>query len=195
MKEQSLLQRIWPHWPLLLPLWMALWTILALFDASQSYLLLHVFVPRPPELTMSLDEIFALSFAEWYLWAVLAPFLIVLALRFPFDQRRWQTWLAVMLLLSFAFASLKVALDVPAQLLLRRTWGLLHFDNVYHLFAILFSARFLIYVLICWAILGVIQALDYYFKFRGRELKTSQLEARLAQAQLQVLKMQLHPHF
>ncbi len=46
-----------------------------------------------------------------------------------------------------------------------------------------------------WAILGVSLAVDYYRKYRERELRASQLETRLAEAQLQVLKMQLHLHF
>ncbi|MCA1557757.1 MAG: histidine kinase, partial [Acidobacteria bacterium] len=50
-------------------------------------------------------------------------------------------------------------------------------------------------LLIYWVILGIDHALRYYTKYRERELQASQLEARLAQAQLQVLKMQLHPHF
>jgi sensor histidine kinase YesM len=46
-----------------------------------------------------------------------------------------------------------------------------------------------------WAILGVRYAIEYYQKYKERELRASQLETRLAQARLQVLKMQLHPHF
>jgi sensor histidine kinase YesM len=46
-----------------------------------------------------------------------------------------------------------------------------------------------------WAILGVIYAFNYYRKYREHELKASHLETQLAQAQLQALKMQLHPHF
>jgi LytS/YehU family sensor histidine kinase len=45
------------------------------------------------------------------------------------------------------------------------------------------------------AILGVGLAFSYYARFREREMRASQLEAQLAQAQLQALKMQLHPHF
>src|SRR5439155_7404139 len=37
--------------------------------------------------------------------------------------------------------------------------------------------------------------LNYYEKYRDRELRASQLGAQLAQAQLQVLRMQLQPHF
>ena len=38
-------------------------------------------------------------------------------------------------------------------------------------------------------------ALAYYRAGREQELRASQLEARLADARLQLLKMQLHPHF
>lgn len=38
-------------------------------------------------------------------------------------------------------------------------------------------------------------ALQYYKNFRTQELRTSQLQTELAQAQLQTLKAQLHPHF
>ena len=45
------------------------------------------------------------------------------------------------------------------------------------------------------AIVGATHALDYYRRFRERELHAAQLEGQLAQTQLQMLKMQLHPHF
>jgi LytS/YehU family sensor histidine kinase len=38
-------------------------------------------------------------------------------------------------------------------------------------------------------------AYSYYRRFRQGQLRTLQLEAQLSQAQLQALKMQLHPHF
>src|SRR2546423_1467736 len=46
-----------------------------------------------------------------------------------------------------------------------------------------------------WAILGVGYAFDYRKRYRERESLASQLKAQLAQAQLEALKMQLHPHF
>jgi len=45
------------------------------------------------------------------------------------------------------------------------------------------------------AVVAVAHGLMYYRKYRDRELVASQLETRLAQAQLQSLRMQLHPHF
>jgi sensor histidine kinase YesM len=44
-------------------------------------------------------------------------------------------------------------------------------------------------------VVGIKSAFSYYQKYRERELVTSKLEARLATSRLQVLKMQLHPHF
>ena len=46
-----------------------------------------------------------------------------------------------------------------------------------------------------WAVLGVGYGREYYLKFRDREMRAVQLQAQLTQAQLQALKMQLHPHF
>src|SRR5262249_37257259 len=58
-----------------------------------------------------------------------------------------------------------------------------------------FTGYFHTYVLTYWAILGVCHALNYYHKYRERELLATQLDARLTHAQLHLLKMQLHPHF
>jgi sensor histidine kinase YesM len=44
-------------------------------------------------------------------------------------------------------------------------------------------------------IIGLSHGIDFYRRYRERELRASQLETRLAQAQLDALKMQLHPHF
>jgi len=45
------------------------------------------------------------------------------------------------------------------------------------------------------AVIGICYALDYYRKYREREIVATRLEAQLAQAQLDSLRMQLHPHF
>jgi len=44
-------------------------------------------------------------------------------------------------------------------------------------------------------LIGLRHAIEYYRRYRLRELASSQLETRLAQAQLDVLRMQLQPHF
>jgi len=44
-------------------------------------------------------------------------------------------------------------------------------------------------------IVGIYHAVTYYAQFREREVRASQLETQVAQAQLMALKMQLQPHF
>src|SRR5262245_35233524 len=53
------------------------------------------------------------------------------------------------------------------------------------------AANFLLY----WAIVAIAHGLEYYRTGRDRELRASQLEARLAETRLQLLRMQLQPHF
>lgn len=44
-------------------------------------------------------------------------------------------------------------------------------------------------------VMGILYGLDYYQKSKEQQYKLSQLEAKLAQAEVQAMKMQLHPHF
>ncbi|MCA1616609.1 MAG: histidine kinase [Acidobacteria bacterium] len=50
-------------------------------------------------------------------------------------------------------------------------------------------------VVIYFSVVGISYTLDYYRKFRERELRAAQLESQLAQAQLDALRKQLQPHF
>ena len=56
-------------------------------------------------------------------------------------------------------------------------------------------AHLYLWFLSYWILVGVHEAWRNYRRFTQGELRASQLEARLAQAQLEVLKGQLHPHF
>jgi two-component system, LytTR family, sensor kinase len=48
---------------------------------------------------------------------------------------------------------------------------------------------------IYWIIVSVVHALSYSRRYQERERKSLELEARLTEAKLQALRMQLHPHF
>ena len=48
---------------------------------------------------------------------------------------------------------------------------------------------------IFWGLVGVAHALRFYERTKARERHEAELEARLAQARLQALRMQLNPHF
>src|SRR5205085_12089261 len=59
----------------------------------------------------------------------------------------------------------------------------------------LFLGHSLFMLWVYWLIAGACYGVTYFRKYQERERRSAQLEAQLVQAQLQMLKMQLHPHF
>lgn len=62
-----------------------------------------------------------------------------------------------------------------------------------HIGALVMRARF--NLPIYWVIVSIVHALIYYRRSREKEMSSRELEARLTEAKLQALRMQLHPHF
>ena len=60
---------------------------------------------------------------------------------------------------------------------------------------IIFFSQFEWFFIMYWAIVIVGYAFDFYQRLREQALKNSELETDLLSAQLNALKMQLHPHF
>jgi len=134
----------------------------------------------------------ALGLSLWYGWALLWLLVSQLARRCQLEQH-FARRLAFHLGASVVCAFVKILLDYPI------IWAFYcptpHLLTLRRFLPMAIHDQFHTYVLIYWALLGVAHALDYRRQSRERELRASQLEARLAQAQLQMLKMQLHPHF
>lgn len=180
----KLIPQRWLRWVLIF----GLWTLLGLFDAWQTWALCKLLNKNLPT-----DLLILRGLIEWYLWGILAPSLIDLARRFPITPETWRTSLAVQAVAIVLFALLRICLNVPAaQLLL----GEQAFQRqALEWFEYFFSAQFLPYVLICVLIVGLGHLLEYSRRLRERELRESFLQTQLAQARLQLLKQQLHPHF
>ena len=134
-----------------------------------------------------------MSLPDWYLWAALSPLIFQLSRRFPLSRKRWPRSLLVHLPASaaffFAYLLPIIALDYyviwnphPESPFLSILWSM----------AVRSAA---IGMLVYWGIVALSHALDYYAKYRERELAASRLEAQLFQTQLQMLRMQLQPHF
>jgi signal transduction histidine kinase len=174
----------WSGWALGL----GAWTLLGLCQSAQSYVT-YAAEGHPIPGWRAL----ALGLSLWYGWALLWVFVCQLARRCPLEQHDFAWRLLFHLAAAVVFAFAKILLDYPVilafycptphLLTLRRFVPMAVYD------------QFHTYVLIYWAMLGVAHAIDYRRQSRERALRTSQLEAKLAQAQLQLLKLQLHPHF
>jgi signal transduction histidine kinase len=182
---EEMLRRRWMRWGLIF----AFWTLLGFIDGSQFYIFLNYY--RGKSITYGLA--LASGVADWYIWGILSPFIFQIGRHFPFEQQRWLRWLGIHIVLCTGFVLLKLAIDLPTAWLIHGEYAIPY--SVLESYKFYGIAKFFTYSLIYWVIVGVGRAFDYYHKYRERELRASQLEARLAQAQLQVLKMQLHPHF
>jgi two-component system LytT family sensor kinase len=163
------------------------WTLFGLFFASQS-IVSRAYDGRPLRIGNAV--------AGWlicaYIWLALTPPVLRLARRFPLDRQRWLVNSLFHLAASVAFSLLQLAIYVLIASWVGLSPGTQSFSEG---FRNLFVGNFHFDLLTYWAIIGLCHALDYYRKYRERELRASQLETTLAQAQLDALRMQLHPHF
>ncbi len=174
----------WSGWALGL----GAWTLLGLCQSAQSYIT-YAAEGHPIPGWRAL----ALGLSLWYGWALLWVFVYQLARLCPLEQRDFAWRLAFHLAAAVVFAEAKILLDYPVILAFYCPTP--HLLTLRRFVPMAVNDQFHTYLLIYWAMLGVAHALDYRRQSRLRALRTSQLEAKLAQAQLQLLKLQLHPHF
>ncbi|HEY5175108.1 MAG TPA: sensor histidine kinase [Terriglobales bacterium] len=161
-----------------------LWTLLAFLSAAGA----HVYTASmgSPE---SWAQLLAWNVTISFVWSLLTPPVYALARRFTFDRSSWKLALPLHLIASVVLTLLGAALIVSLIPLV--TWTPeTHAPFLAHTFS-----RALMDFQHYWYVLLITQAIGYYGKYRERELQSSQLEAQLAYAQLEVLKIQLEPHF
>jgi signal transduction histidine kinase len=155
------------------------WTCVGLFFASQTYLSY-----RSAGGQAHTAIILKINLGSWYLWGLLAPGIIWLARRFPLDREHWARGLIVHLTAGIGVALLKWWLDnLFRQFLLGLPQGMS--------LLFVFQSNLLTY----WILVSATHGYLYYQRYRQGELRSAELSGQLAQAELQALRMQLHPHF
>jgi hypothetical protein len=177
---------------------LGVWAFLAVLFTGQAYIVLYSAVLAHEDLprerpTLALGELVWTSLGECLIWALLTLGIQWLARRFPFGQGKWLRSLAVHIAACLVFAFVAAVLSgLVAQVVRKDLPKPTLSPSVLLLF---FVAKLNNNIFFYWAILTVVLVVNYYRRWRDRELASSQLEAKLAQTQLQILKMQLHPHF
>lgn len=183
MKVSSLLQRRWFRAVLIV----GAWTVFASFLTSQMYL---AYSRR--EMPIRWQRIFIVELIYAYIWAALTPLILRLAARFPIERAKW-----LRSLLLHAGASLLIGVttrglhDLMLFYVLADSGGKFSFTRLAMNIYFMTDYGAMIY----WLILLISHAFDYQRRYREGEVRATRLQAQLAQAQLQALKMQLHPHF
>jgi signal transduction histidine kinase len=187
MNAQPLLQRRWVWWALVF----AVWTLLGLLDAGATYFHWALVLGRP----LPWWQVVGLGFADWYICAALTPAVFWIARRCSFRQGRWPLRLLFHLGASLLFGVLVIAISSPIGLALGELELLPLPYTFWQFLERVFVAKLNLYVLLYWVLLGADHALVYYRQYHERNLEAARLQTRLAEARLQVLKMQLDPHF
>ncbi len=128
-----------------------------------------------------------------YAWALLTPPVMVIAKRFPVwgDSRRVRNW-GVQVVALAAFVGVHAALCSLVIAVISPSIALQQFPT---LFGNTVLSWTVVDAIVFCALVTVHHAVVYYRVSKDRALRASQLEARLAQTQLHMLRMQLQPHF
>ncbi|HEV8337104.1 MAG TPA: histidine kinase [Candidatus Polarisedimenticolia bacterium] len=168
---------------------LGVWLFLGLFMGVQFYLNATA-AGKPASLGMAIW----MSVQKYLIYAGLTLPVLWLCRRYPPTSKRWVLPLSVHLLGVTVFVALYVALRLLFRTVVDRntlqplpaSWETaqsLVRSNLFELFTM--------YATIAIAAL----ALQYYRQGRQRDLREAELKQKMAEYELQVLKLQLHPHF
>ena len=157
------------------------WTTLGLLSCAQGALFL---AQAGQHLTWGA---FGARMLDWYTCAIFTPFFFWLAAHFPVDRRHWR----VNLLVQFAGSSIAVVIKYA---FLYWFWRQTRPERQMT-FARVLESNFIIESMIIWAVIAIIHGILFYRRWQEREQIAVELRTRLSEAQLEVLKGQLRPHF
>ena len=135
----------------------------------------------------------------WVPWFVMTPLLLGAARRWPLGSGAPRANIGWHLLFMLGFSLVQVVASDALQFWAGVSHGVFTQPNRVELAISNYSRSFPALAITAWwkywVFMGCRYAFDYHQRFREREVAAAQLETQLATAQLQALRMQLHPHF
>jgi signal transduction histidine kinase len=175
--------RRYQHWVLYWGGWLLIGVYFACMDAT-------VLSEGPVDLT----RLATVDILLHLIWGAMVLVVIRSLKRYPLgDFSTWPRWVFhIGLSLVFTVVGLATAFTIS-----RALQGGPHQPDavVWHHFVRFFWRYFHLAFMDFVIAIGAYTAVDMYRRFKSREIQSSQLEARLAQAQNEALRMQLQPHF
>jgi two-component system, LytTR family, sensor kinase len=171
-----------------LPVSFALWSVVVALEGGQVFM-----NDATSGFILPLHHYLVWAGLDWYPWALLTPLVLALAVRYPLTRFNWPQ----RILYPHAIACIAC---VGTEAVLRGTGGYFYAGE-FERFATWASlveealVRGFLGILAYWIIVTVAAFLHLQEVLRQRELDRAQLEARLASAELEMLRMQIQPHF
>jgi two-component system LytT family sensor kinase len=165
----------WGHWIAAIMLWSTLGVLFSLPALSSS------------NWTRTLLS----SLAQWWSWGLVAPLIFWIDTRLPFKENQLGKRILAHLLASLPLTLLSLCVTLVAGAFL----GLVKWSALAHPLSLLNTFGLLWSWLVYWVIFGALQTFRYYEHYRASELRLERMERNFSEARLNVLRMQLDPHF
>lgn len=186
--------RVWINWLI----GFGIWTTLAIFLSIRGLL---YYYRQGVEIPWA--SVISSSFIDFYLWGMVSPLIFIICRRFPFERDKIVRRILLHLFLSFTFAF------VITQVSILFYWYLgspnpQRYPSLSVAYKKALLDPYLLHqnTLVYWMTLLAAHTIRYYRQLRAREnqaaqftAQTARLSEQLAHAQLNALKMQVHPHF
>jgi signal transduction histidine kinase len=169
-------------------------TVLGVLTGLQAY----NYIALTAEHKQPFSVLLALNLTYWYSWALLVPGVLWIARRYRFERNTWQRATLFHVFGVVACTAAHVALATSARGVILNTltertfnWG----GDWWMYFRDRFFLNFDWEMMTYWALVAFVHALDFHRESQEREITAAQLQTQLAEAQLEALQRQLHPHF
>ncbi|HSJ10903.1 MAG TPA: histidine kinase [Longimicrobiales bacterium] len=129
------------------------------------------------------------SLIDWYTCAVFTPAYFWMVRRWPLERRRAARTVAIYLAITGVIVVLRFGLYVPLQnLLIADPSRAMTMRSA-------LTGSFIRENIAFWCLLAVVLSVEYFRNLHEREVQATRLQAQLAEARLDALSAQLHPHF
>jgi len=186
VKDRQTISRLTRTWVGRSVLAALFWTLLSVFFALPSLVRGHGIMYK------GYDSVRG-SFAWWWSWGLITPFILAFDRRLPFSGKQIARRILALLLASLIFTVAYRYVNAAACALLDiGSWNALRFSKI---FALSNFDDSLWNWLVYWVIVGAMQAYRYYERYLSSELHLARMERSFTEARLNALRMQLDPHF
>jgi signal transduction histidine kinase len=162
-------------------LYAVVWTLLGLFSAAQIFAT-HIFEGQPIDWARTVGT----ELLNWYTCGIDTPVYIWLVRRFPLKGPYFARRAALYVVILLLSVPVKYLIWVPLQNAAFHSGWTFANAVVPNVFAVFMGQLYFVVLL---------YAVEYYRAARERDLRAARLETELSQAQLDLLRSQMHPHF
>ena len=181
---------------------LAFWIIFGLLETTGTYV-----AAKGTDAPLPFDTALLANMPFWLVWGMLTPVAFWLAWRFHFQDGRPVRFGLVHFPAALILSAIQILIAGGIYWYATRIYFWTYYPGSFQQsipdFYSQWAQTYLIVdVIVYWAIVGAYHVLDYHRRFRERELdaarletQTAQLEARVTEARLAALRMELNPHF